>query len=1412
MNNQCYRVIFSKVSGVMIAVSEHARSRSSSKGSSTASTTSPIRPMLKLRDMAISMALIFCGVQIVYAEIIPDQNAGEKRPDVIKNNVEQVQIVRPDQNGLSHNQYNKFTVDKQGAILNNSKDPSQTMLGGQIQGNPNLNGSGPARVILNEVTSTNISRLNGQLEVAGQKADVVISNPNGIRVNGFGFINTNRGTLTTGIPIVTGNGLERLHVTKGSISIKGKGLSDTYTSQIDLIARAVKSNANIHAGNLNIIGGAADVRYDDLGITYIKGEGRKPNIAIDTSALSGMYANRIYIVGNEDGVGVNLAGKVESGSDFTLSTNGRIKVGGSVIAKNDVNIKSKERLENAGKISAKHNLNIASDTVVNHKAILESQNGNIDIYGSNGNGSNAKSVTNDTGRISSGANITIASDEIVNMDSTFKIGKKSTFDNKTVKKYRVINDDGTQTTFDESQVKISRKNGYDQLSVIGKDQKTFNQYYIDKYKVVTEKDVIDTNNPGQIIAAGNINLTSNHFTNDKSQISASGNISIDAKHFSNIAAEMGSRTINLGSTTYHTTQKKGWFRIFGWEVGGSTTDKNVKTALNTEVSRSKLSSSSAPDNTNGMIKASHISIHSNDNVLNEGILHSDKSTAITASNDINNHRGSIISSDEGSVSLHSGNDVKNLSGVISAKDVDVTAKRNIENTTSVITSENESGIKTFSDKDGDISGNNIAMKSGQDILMNGSTLKAEKNANIVAGRDINIDTTKTGHDTTQNFDGVSSITESIKNAKGTQLSSNGNMSLSSGRDTVMHGTDLNAKNALSINSKGDVTIANSKNENVVKSHQHESSGNFFYYHEKNAERTLSDESMVKSNISSQKMDIQSNSDINLAGSNIKSEKDLQINAGHDLHISSAEEGKNIDKHLSEKTQGVLDFKLKERKIELGQDKSSDTTNDIITHHAKSTLNSESGNIVLGAGNAYNQSGSDLTAQSGNIDIHSRQVKIIDSVDSEVRTEQGEKNRVSLSVKANIDFIQLLQKLASVKKDKSGSADISTDDVAGATQSAEGVTQSAEGGKKSNPIIDYIGKTIQKLAGDYIISASAEDQAKATNAGSAYLTVESAINVINDHKNSDTKKHTSTGSSLTAGGNVIISATGDGANSNIAITNGNIHAENIHLSAENKIDLQAGQKSSEMLSNQGHWSASLGASVGFSSDAVGVMGNASGVWSKNDGNDQHTSFSNTHLDAKNGIKLSSGSDMNMSGTIATGKNVNINAGGNLSLNSLADSQDSASNNIGIGAGISAPIYGEGIPSGKLNVTYKKQHSDENIVAEQTGIRAGSDGYTINTGGNLALNGAQIQSTAEESKNIINAGTVTKNDLSNHASSRVTPFQLNIDSNDLSSLSGIGSELTRFGVKNGSITEHKNSSTVTKSEISNGQITQRNQKSL
>ena len=140
-----------------------------------------------------------------------------------------VNIQTPSAAGVSRNTYRQFDVKSKGAILNNSNKNTQTQLGGWVQGNPYLAG-GTAKVILNEVNSQNPSLLNGYIEVAGSRAQVVIANPAGISCSGCGFINANRATLTTGKPIMNNGNLLGYRVGGGKINFLGNGLDTSQTN------------------------------------------------------------------------------------------------------------------------------------------------------------------------------------------------------------------------------------------------------------------------------------------------------------------------------------------------------------------------------------------------------------------------------------------------------------------------------------------------------------------------------------------------------------------------------------------------------------------------------------------------------------------------------------------------------------------------------------------------------------------------------------------------------------------------------------------------------------------------------------------------------------------------------------------------------------------------------------------------------------------------------------------------------------------------------------------------------------------------------------------------------------------------------------------------------------------------------
>ena len=255
-------------------------------------------------------------------------DANRPRIDTAANGIVVVDIVAPNGAGLSHNKYSRFSVDAAGAVLNNSDaSVAQSQLGGLLQGNANLAGSGTARVILNEVTGTGRSQLAGALEVHGTAADVVVANPNGIACDGCRFINTPRATLSTGAPeLGGGGGLAALRVEGGDILVGARGAAMDATAVFDLVARRIVVEGPVNAGGaLNLVAGRNRYDYAAGLASALAPDGEEPGIAIDSTLLGGMYAGRIAIVSNDRGAGVRMHGQMAaSAGNMTLSADGNL--------------------------------------------------------------------------------------------------------------------------------------------------------------------------------------------------------------------------------------------------------------------------------------------------------------------------------------------------------------------------------------------------------------------------------------------------------------------------------------------------------------------------------------------------------------------------------------------------------------------------------------------------------------------------------------------------------------------------------------------------------------------------------------------------------------------------------------------------------------------------------------------------------------------------------------------------------------------------------------------------------------------------------------------------------------------------------------------------------------------------------
>ena len=375
MNKRHYKVIFSRVLNQLVVVSELAKSQGKAQSENVSSEqekTGLFSTALLLNPIHFSLMLALGFVFLspsVHAEdmaIRADKSApGNQQPTVLQtgNGLPQVNIQTPSAGGVSRNQYSQFDVAEKGAVLNNARKAAQTQMAGWVQGNPNL-ARGEAKVILNEVNSANPSRLKGYVEVAGKKADVVIANPSGIQCDGCGVINAGRTTLTTGKADVENGELKGYRVKGGKVTVGQKGMDNSQSDYTDIIAEKAEINGGVWSKKgIKVTTGKNNVDRTNDSVVYVGDkntdntdrtsdtQGENQSYSVDVSQLGGMYAEKIHLVDNGQGLGVRNVGHIgASAGDVKIDSQGRIVNEGVISGKQDVQINTKSDFVQKGKV------------------------------------------------------------------------------------------------------------------------------------------------------------------------------------------------------------------------------------------------------------------------------------------------------------------------------------------------------------------------------------------------------------------------------------------------------------------------------------------------------------------------------------------------------------------------------------------------------------------------------------------------------------------------------------------------------------------------------------------------------------------------------------------------------------------------------------------------------------------------------------------------------------------------------------------------------------------------------------------------------------------------------------------------------------------------------------------------------
>lgn len=771
MNKNCYRVIFSQARGLFIAVAEIVKSQTKQAGQTSALTSADtvavtVSPIHYKKLNPLNFAVIGCLGALVISlpmstvadtQIIADKSAPTSQQATILNSANgttQVNIQTPSAGGVSRNTYTQFDVGQEGAILNNSRNNTQTQIGGWVQGNPWL-AKGEAKVILNEVNSSNPSLLKGYIEVAGKQAQVVIANPSGLVCDGCGVINADRFTLTTGQAVMNQGYLESFRVREGQVTIDGKGLNGSLTPFTDIYTRALKVNAGLYANELNTVLGQNDIQVKDQvapKITATTDATSAPisNFALDVGQLGGMYAGKIFLVGTEQGLGVRNAGTINSTQGMlSLNANGDLVNTGNVIANKDqVQLKA-QNVQNTGNVSsATSQISVESQNLDNTGLISSADELHL----------NQQNRLNNSGTLNA-ARVVIDATSLKNSGSIEQTGmqgldlKSGSMTNLGGKIGIAKNTTGSGTggstggTGSETAPSNPAQDGgsLEVATPIDTTPKTYDQGYIHV------KDQLN-NDQGTIIANGGVDVESqNGLDNQGGQLNL-GHVKIQGERFNN---DQGQLTVKQAEIQTNTLSNQSGQLISNQKLNIQTQTTNNQKGKIQSVDQLDLNVVNSLDNTEGQIASGQ--------QLN---IQADQ---------VNNQSGLIYSEQQG-IELKANQVINNTSGIIQAKTQLNLASAQLDNTSGHIQAENiqqqhttvnniqgsivagQSFISTvdqFDNHQGLIDTNNGQLT--HQVLNNSGSIYADQNikitgqhilntGSIAAGQNIQLNTAKLQHE------------------------------------------------------------------------------------------------------------------------------------------------------------------------------------------------------------------------------------------------------------------------------------------------------------------------------------------------------------------------------------------------------------------------------------------------------------------------------------------------------------------------------------------------------------------------------------------------------------------------------------------------------------------------------------------
>ncbi|MHA6911495.1 hemagglutinin repeat-containing protein, partial [Ralstonia pseudosolanacearum] len=648
------------------------------------------------------------------------------------------------------------------------------------------------------------------------------------------------------------------------------------------------------------------------------------------------------------------------------------------------------------------------------------------------------------------------------------------------------------------------------------------------------------------------------------------------------------------------------------------------------------------DGSGALIAGQSVSLNVSGDMVNQGSIAGRDVVSLTAEN-VKNLGGRITGGD---VAVRARTDLDNLGGIIDANNsLSAMAGRDLNVATTTRSSSNAQGSITNVSRIAGLyvtapSGGTLVASAGRDLTLSGAQIGNAGTGGqtvVAAARDLNLGTVNTSSSQSLAWDSKNWRKDSTQQEVGSSIQTNGDLRLSAGRDLNARGASVTSEQGALVATAGNnVNLTSAQTtRDVDEAHQFKGSSSWFSKKTITTRNTLSETTTQGTTFSGNTTYVQAGNDINVRGSNVVSTDGTTLIGKHDVNIDAATNS-TTERHLREEKKSGL-FSSGGIGFTIGTQQQSQDNQDARTTAAASTVGSTNGNVAIGAGNHYQQVGSNVVAPQGDITIQAKKVDILEAQETSHSTQETQFKQSGLTVAVTAPVIAAIQT---------------------AQQMGRAAGQTSDGRMK------VLAGATTALAGKNAADAVAADPKSGGG-------VSISITVGGSKSQSKTTQDATqaAGSQVAAGGNVSIQATGAGQDSTLTVQGSDIKGGgDVGLKADGDINLLAARNASEMHRSSSSVSGGVGVAVSLGSNgaAFGVTANASASRGKGEGSD--VSWTNTHVSAGNTLTLESGGNTNLKGAVASGKQVVANVGGDLNIESLQDTSTYHTKDQSIGGSV------------------------------------------------------------------------------------------------------------------------------------------------